>query len=213
MVIGNQQKEINKEDFGKIAGGFRRVEIDLGTGDGRFIFKNALVFPEVLFIGIDPAEKQLQIYSKKALRRKLNNALFVVGSTENLPCELLGSANKIYITLPWGTLLENIVKPTKEKVLELGNLLKGTGQLEITFGYAPELEPSETKRLELPEINMELIEKVMVPVFELANFHLKNLEEIDKEGLKNLETTWAKKLKFGKDRKIYRVVFEKLNTF
>ena len=209
LVIGNKQKEISKSEFKKIADGFSHVEIDLGTGDGRFVFKNALLSPETLFIGIDPSEKQLEIYSKKSVRNKLKNVLFVVGSVENLPPELFSIANRIYIILPWGTLLEKIVKPTKNKVCELAGMLKSHGEIEITLGYSPEFEPSETKRLDLPEIDDELINNSIVPILKNCGFELKKLENIKKDQLKDTETTWAKKLKFGKDRQIYRIVFQK----
>lgn len=209
LVVGNQQKEIGGQEFKKITNGFKWVELDLGTGDGRFIFKNALAYPETLFVGIDPSEKQLEIYSRKAVRNKLMNAMFVIGSIEHLPSELFSSANRLYITLPWGTLLETIVKPTQSKVSELAEILKSHGELEIVLGYSPEFEPSETKRLNLPEIDTELIKNSIVPIFKNCGFELKKLETLNKEQLKNIETTWAKKLKFGKDRKIYRIVFQK----
>ena len=209
LVIGNKQKEISEKEVKKITEGFKRVEIDLGTGDGRFVFKNAVISPETLFIGIDPSEKQLEIYSRKAVRNKLKNVLFVVGSVENLPSELFSSANRLYITLPWGTLLEKIVKPTKSKISELAGILKSNGEMEIILGYSPEFEPSETKRLDLPTIDDMLMTNSIVPVFKSCGFELIKLENINKEQLKDVETTWAKKLKFGKDRKIYRLVFKK----
>jgi 16S rRNA (adenine(1408)-N(1))-methyltransferase len=210
LVIGNNKKELSESEFKKITKGFKRVEIDLGTGDGRFVFKNALVSPETLFIGVDPSEKQLEIYSKKVLRKKLKNALFVVGSVEHLPPELLSSTNRLYITLPWGTLLESIVKPTQSKVFELAGMLKKDGKIEMILGYSPEFEPSETKRLNLPEIDDGLMNNSIVPIFKNCGLELKKLECVTKEQLKDIETTWAKKLKFGKDRKIYKVVFQKV---
>ena len=47
--------------------------IDLGTGDGRFVFKSAQANPNNLYIGIDPSEKQLQAYSKKINTNRLEN--------------------------------------------------------------------------------------------------------------------------------------------
>lgn len=207
LVVGNKINEIDKSALQEITSKFDRVEVDLGTGDGRFVYQNALKNPNTLFIGIDPAEKQLEIYSKKALRKKLGNALFVVGSFEIIPEELKGVTNKVYIILPWGTLLENLVKPTYESIKKLSDLLQKDGEIEITFGYAPELEPHETKRLNLPEINKTLIEKDIIPRFEKYGYHLKAFSTLEKSQLSRVETTWAKRLKYSGDRNIFKLVF------
>ena len=209
VVIGNNQKEITKEDLENIVSKYSCVVLDLGTGDGRFVYKNALTNPNTLLIGVDPSEKQLQVYSKKSVRSRLNNVLFIVGSIENLPLESDGIIDKININLPWGTLLESIVKPTKDTVSKLSRLLKKGGEINIIFGYAPDLEPSETKRLDLPVIGTELIEKTISPLFMSCGFTLENFREMSKKELKDIETTWAKKLNFGKDRKIYNISFRK----
>jgi 16S rRNA (adenine(1408)-N(1))-methyltransferase len=210
LVIGNKQKELSKEEFEGLLSQYSYVVVDMGTGDGRFVYKSAISNPNTLFIGIDPSEKQLQIYSKKALRSKLNNALFVVGSIENLPINTQGFADKLNTNLPWGTLLMNVVKPTKETISKLYSLLKKDGEIDITFGYTPELEPSETKRLDLPVIGNELIKDNIIPLFESCNLVLQDYKELSKKELIDIETTWAKKLNFGKDRKIYYLSFKKI---
>jgi 16S rRNA (adenine(1408)-N(1))-methyltransferase len=210
LVVGNNQKELTKEELEELVSKYSSVLVDLGTGDGRFVYKKALSNPNTLFIGIDPSEKQLQIYSKKALRSKLKNALFIVGSIENIPIETESIAHEININLPWGTLLESIVKPTKEIISKLSKLLKVGGEINITLGYTPELEPSETRRLDLPVIGNELIEDTITPLFKSCDLALKRARELDKKELKDIETTWAKKLNFGKDRKIYNIIFKKV---
>jgi len=209
QVIGNKQKEINMGEIKNLISNYPTVELDLGTGDGRFVYKKALINSDVFYIGTDSSEKQIQIYSRKAVRKKLTNILFAVGSIENLPKELESIGDKIYINLPWGTLLEFVVKPTKEGVIKLSKLLKDKGKIEITFGYAPEFEPSETERLRLPLIGDGLIEESIIPIFESCGFKSEGYSKLSKEELKDIETTWAKKLKFRKDRDIYKMCFSK----
>jgi hypothetical protein len=86
-------------------------------------------------------------------------------------------------------------------------LLKENGTLEIILGYAQEFEPTETKRLNLPPITLGLINDIIVPAFEDKGFHAKEFYEMSKKKLADVETTWAKKLRFGKDRKIYKIKF------
>ena len=208
-VVGNKIEEINGEKFHELIDNYTRVEIDLGTGDGRFVYKNALSRKDTFFIGLDPAEKQLEIYSKKAVKEKVANLIYVTASFEILPNELKETADKVYVNLPWGTLLENIVKTTENGLNKFLKLLKEKGTLEIILGYARELEPSETKRLNLPPINLGLINDVIVPSFEEQGFHAEEFYEMNKVQLTDVETTWAKKLRFGRDRRIYKIVFSK----
>ncbi len=201
-VKGNKVYEISKNDLTTLVDRFSFVVIDIGTGDGRFVYKMAKKNSGVLFIGVDPSEKQLEVYSKEANKNRLENVLFVVGSVEMLPEELFNTANKIFINLPWGSLLEKIAKPTAEIAKSIKNLLKANGTIDIIFGYLDEAEPSETLRLSLPPITKEYIKQEIAPIF-----HMKcQVSELTKEELKDLETTWAKKLSFGKDRPIFKLI-------
>jgi len=206
IVKGNKKIQTGQKEFNGLTKGFETVIVDLGTGDGGFVYKNALENPKSFYIGIDPAEKQLKIYSKKAVRKKLKNVLFVVGSVEQIPNELNGRADYVYINFPWGTLLETVAKPIEENVNNIKGILKPEGQLEIVFGYSLELEPSETERLELPEIDTDYIRAVVVPSFKIAGFELKDLEEFDNNEEK-LETTWNRRV--GKEkREFFKIVFQ-----
>ncbi|MFC1755838.1 methyltransferase domain-containing protein [Patescibacteria group bacterium] len=209
VVLGNKKIEIDKKELNELTKCYEGVIIDLGTGDGRFVFKNALKEKDFFFMGIDPSEKQLLEYSKKAVRKKLPNLMYVVGSVEQLPIELENVAQKIYINLPWGSLLSSVVNPNKEIVKNIGNLLKKSGSLEITVGYHEQSEPSETERLNLPDLNEDYINSGLAPVYKECGFELSNLEKIEKKDLKKIETTWSKKLSFGKDRDVFKLVFNK----
>jgi len=207
-VSGNIKKDIDRKIFESMVDKFDKTILDIGTGDGRFVYKKAQEEEKVFYVGMDPAERQLKTYSSKANRKRLNNCLFVVGSIENIPPELFLSFDEIYINLPWGSLLEKIVKTDINTVINIKKLLKKNGTATIILGYAPELEPSETKRLLLPRIDHEYIEKTILPSFE-KDFNVKVFRKIDKTDLGRYETTWAKKLKFGRNREIYLVEMER----
>jgi len=209
VITGDKKNELDKETFRNMCGKYEKVILDLGTGDGRFVFKNALKNKSTLYIGLDPAEKQIQIYSKKSNRRRLKNALYVIGSLENLPDELYSTVDKIFINLPWGTLLEKIVKSNETYTNELFKILKKNGEIEIIFGYVPELEPSETERLDLPVIENESDVLKAFSTFKKI-FEVIEMKRLLKDELEKIETTWAKKLKFGKDRFIYKIVLRKI---
>ena len=210
IIKGSKKEELTRENLDLIILNYNKTIVDLGTGDGRFVFKQALKNPNNLYIGIDPSEKQLEIYSKEANKKRLENVLFVLGSVEILPEEVLNIADYVYINLPWGTLLDSIVNPTRNGVNTIASILKTNGIVEITLGYQDETEPGETQRLKLPVLNEELVKEVIYPAFGgYANLNLEKYKEIGKKDLKGLDTSWAKKLTFGNDRPLYKLVFKK----
>ena len=208
VVTGNKKEELKEDAFQNLIDGHENVILDIGTGDGRFVYKKALENKTNFYVGMDPAEKQMEIYSKKANRKRLKNCLFIVGSIENIPPELFSHINKIYINLPWGTLLENIAKGKVDFAEKVHNLLKKDGVLEIIFGYLPELEPSETKRLDLPDINEDKNIDQILSSFK-RYFEIEEFRKLNKKDVGNIETTWAKKLKHGRDRTIYKIILRK----
>lgn len=188
---------------------YQKVILDMGTGDGRFVYKNALEKKNNFWIGMDPSEKQLTIYSKKAVRKNLENVIFVVGSVENIPRELEYSCQKINIVFPWGTLLQKTVLAEKNFLKKLGNLYQNDKihELEIILGFSPQLEPSESERLKLPEISISYLERNLIPAYERAGFKMEKIEIISKQELKKIESTWSKKLAYAKTREIFRLTF------
>jgi len=208
IVLGNKLKEIHKKELKNILDKFGNVEIDLGTGNGRYVYKRAAADPKTLYVGVDPIEKQLRKYAKKSGRKKLENVLFVLGSAEVLPKELGGVANKVTIILPWGSLLENIVKFNPEIIISIKSLVKPKGTLLLVFGYNLLEEPSETERLGLKELSTNYIKTELIPEYESLGFELLDFRELTKEELKEIDTSWSKKLSFGKPRPIFYLKFK-----
>ena len=201
LVKGNKIEEANLPNLSE----FEKVIVDLGSGDGRFVYKSALENQRFFYIGIDPSVKSLEKFSKEANKKRLGNALFVVGSLENLPEELVGKTDVLLVYLPWGSLLQAVVKPTDDTVEKLKSLLKLGGMFEVVFGYVLDFEQHEVTRLELPEISNAYVNTNILPTFAKHGFNLREFSEVTKNELGALQTTWGKKLSFGHERKIYRL--------
>ncbi len=207
IVKGNKSEEMNKSQLTSVIDAFKNVHVDIGTGDGRFIYKNALKNPETFYIGVDPSQKQLELYSKKVLKNKLNNVLFVVGSIELFPDELYGIASKITIILPWGSLLGAVVSADEYLLNILKKTLKQNGSMQMLFGYSQEIEPTETSRLELENLDINYINSILLPKYEVNGFNCVQVKELDKRDLKHFESTWSRKLVFGQNRPMFLVEF------
>src|SRR5688572_11197679 len=88
------------------------VVIDLGTGDGRFVYRAARRDPGTFYIGIDADAGALEKISEKIHRKPARggapNALFVQAAVESLPAELDGVADEVHVHFPWGSLLRAV---------------------------------------------------------------------------------------------------------
>ncbi|MFA6981611.1 MAG: class I SAM-dependent methyltransferase, partial [Patescibacteria group bacterium] len=172
--------------------------------------KNAVLTSDCLYIGIEPSRKQLEIHAKKANKDGLKNALFVVGTAEDLPKELTDKVDSTHVILPWGTLLKYVTQPDEDVLYKIAASLKTGGSLKIILGYSMEFEPSEVERLNLESISGEYIEKMLAPRYQSLGLKMRKMDILNKKALNNFETTWCKKLSFGKKRPMFYLEFLKI---
>ena len=166
---------------------------------------------KTFYIGIDPVEKQLQKYSRDSVRKKLKNVLFVVESAENLPMELEGRADVVNVILPWGSLLNYVANCDAVVIEGIKTMLKPDereaegkkGRLNLLFGYAEKSEPTETDRLNLERLDERYLKEVLIPSYEKLGLSCTLFEGLSLSKLREFETSWSKKLSFGKDRPLY----------
>lgn len=57
ILKGTKTVDLSKDELTEIIGQFDRVHIDLGTGDGRNIYKLAINDQNTFYIGIDPVKE------------------------------------------------------------------------------------------------------------------------------------------------------------
>jgi 16S rRNA (adenine(1408)-N(1))-methyltransferase len=193
---------------------YRKLIIDIGTGDGRFVYKQARMNPRNMYVGIDAALHQSKEFRRKINRERLHNVMFVEEAVENFEKnsklrELKGKADEVYVNFPWGSLLGGIAKGEEPIVKNICGLVKDGGSLEIIFGYAEDAEPSEVERLDLKNIDEERILKEIAPEFEEHGLKLRAVESMQRESFFELDSSWAKKLTFGQERNMFKMVLKK----
>jgi len=205
--ILNGKKVITVNAFEESFSCFKRVEIDIGTGDGRFIYTQAKKNPEIFYIGIDTvAENMLEYASKSAQKLTkggVRNVAYVIAAVENLPEELSNLANKIYITLPWGSLLEGIVKGDSGILENVANIAKQQAEFEFLITYDVFHEATEIVKRELPIITPDYIKDGLAERFSACGLILEEVHTLSEKDLRAYPTTWAKKLGFGRTREVF----------
>src|SRR5712691_4640741 len=98
---GREVIAMTSRQVSDLAAGHHDVVIDVGTGDGNFVYGLARQRPETLCIGIDAARDGMEENAVRALRKPARggvpNVLFVVAAAEEPPTELAGVADEIYV--------------------------------------------------------------------------------------------------------------------
>ncbi len=87
---GKNEIDFSGEDLAALARRFEAIDLDVGTGDGRFVLDLAERSPDRLVIGLDPVAETMGAAANRISRRRTrqDNALFVVASAEQMPPEL-----------------------------------------------------------------------------------------------------------------------------
>jgi 16S rRNA (adenine(1408)-N(1))-methyltransferase len=169
------------------------VIIDIGTGDGRFVYQSARRNPNKFYIGIDPNTRPLEKISEKIHRKPARggapNVLFIQSAIEDLPEELNGVANEVHVHFPWGSLLRAVSTGDLEMMRNLRRVCAEGALLEVVIGIDPVRDKTEIERL---GIKAEFIDEELVENYRAAGF------EIVEKGIltssQSVDTSWSKRL-------------------
>ena len=210
MKILKGKKIVEETSINIITSQFEKVVVDVGTGDGRFVYKMAKENPKNYFIGVDPAAENMYEFAAKIIKKPskggVGNAMYVVSSMEELPDEMNGIADHIYINLPWGSLLEGVVKGSDDILSNILKLSKVQNtNLDICLTYSILHEAGEMSRRELPELTLDYIRDTLTPIYKEKGIILTDSNTINNIVLREYDTQWAKRLGFGRTREIYRI--------
>ena len=109
----------------------------MGTGDGRAVVARAAASPRDLVIGLDANASAMAEASRRADRSGPGNAIFVVAAAESPPAELVGRADVVSVTFPWGSLLRGVLGHDDAVLVGLASLLCAGGDLEVITSVEP----------------------------------------------------------------------------
>ena len=188
------------------------VIVDIGTGDGRFVYQRARENPAKFYIGIDANAKPLEKISMKATRQPAKggaaNVLFVQAAIENLPDELGDTADEIHVHFPWGSLLRAIATGEDEVVRSLHRISAPGCLLEVVIGVDPKRDHAEVERLGLPSISVEYLGNVLGPKYERVGFRFRESGLVAAEDWPHLKSSWARRLQGNDQRRVVYFIAE-----
>ena len=182
------------------------VIIDIGTGDGRFVYQSARQHPNKLYIGIDPNARPLEKISEKIHRKPAKggapNVLFIQAAVEDLPSELNAVADEVHVHFPWGSLLRAVATGNIAVLENLRRICAPGALLEIVIGLDPERDQTEIERLGLTPVSVEFIDQQLAPNYRLAGFETLERGIIPASEWPEFNTSWAKRLQGNDQRHI-----------
>lgn len=184
--------------------------IDIGTGDGRFVYQSARLNPDKFYIGIDPNARPLEKISEKIYRKPAKggapNVLFIQAAVEDLPAELNGVADELHVHFPWGSLLRAVATADLEVLKSLRRICSFGALLEIVVGLDPQRDQSELQRLAIPELSLPHIDEVLSPNYSAAGFEITERGIIAASQWPEFQTSWAKRLRQNDRRSITCII-------
>lgn len=180
--------------------------MDIGTGDGRFVYQCARRSPEKFFIGVDASAKALAKISEKIYRKPakggLPNVLFVQAAVENLPAELDSIADEIHIHFPWSSLLRAVAMGEQDVLRNLRRICARDCLLEIVIGLDSERDRTEIERLGLPALSTRYLETILADSYRAAGFDVLETGALSQADWSKLQTSWARKLTGNTKREV-----------
>lgn len=185
-IRGRTSRELNTSEFHQIIAGYDHIELDLGTGDGRFVRSMTARHRDRFFIGLDACRENLRADS----RRTPANALFVIAGAQALPVELEGLVSQVYVNFPWGSLLDSLLSDRSALMGALYSVTRPCAGMDIRLNGEAlaaagwDLEPG------VDQIQSRL---------SAAGWRTRTRVWMDAGKLRAFPSTWSKRLAFGRD--------------
>lgn len=192
------------------------IIVDLGTGDGRFVYQSARQNPGRFYIGIDASANSLEKLSEKIHRKPakggLKNALFIQAAVEALPEELDGAANEVHIHFPWGSLLKGVATGDETILKNIRRICAPDAVLEVIIGVDKMRDAGELARLQIAHISREFVENTLISIYDKCGFHINEYGEFQPGNWPDLCTTWGQRLRTNDKRTLIYLIAKSSTT-
>ena len=186
------------------------VVLDIGTGDGLFVYNSARQNPKKFYIGIDANPRPLEKISEKIHRKPskggLPNVLFLQSAVEDLPSELDGVADEVHVHFPWGSLLRAVATGDEAVLRDLRRVCAAGALLEVVLGLDAERDRVEMERLGIETFSAAHVDSALVSLYEKAGFEVLETGALPASEWCRLQTSWAKRLKGNANRTLLYIV-------
>lgn len=174
VVRGRKLEALSVTRLRQLAAAHNRVIVDLGTGDGRWLYRLARQHRDWYCVGIDSSAAELRETSfragRKSSRGGMDNIVFVRALVEALPDGLRDLADEIRITFPWASLLRAVVRPDPGVLAGIARLGKRGAALHVRVNISALQDVAAMARPRLPSRSLPEVVDAIGPAYECAGF-------------------------------------------
>lgn len=107
--------------------------------------------------------------------------------------------------LPWGTLLKAVAKPEIVSLDHVASLCLNDACIEIVLSYDRDRDVRQMAPVETGELDEKHMLTTLPRCYLDAGLKIVNSQRISGTDLMTYETTWAKRLAFGRPREVWRI--------
>lgn len=166
---------------------FKYLHIDIGTGDGKYLHKQALKLPQTFHIGIDLNTNNLKI------KNFPKNITFIEGDIFDLAGVYSEIADYITVNYPWGILLAQIIKSDELFFNALIKITKKNCQLDFLLNKSIYNNKTFLNKF---NITLDMFnEDILLNKLSHMGFSVTETRIIQNSKSKIHDTRWGKKLK------------------
>ncbi|HYJ69704.1 MAG TPA: hypothetical protein VEX15_18780 [Nocardioidaceae bacterium] len=127
------------------------------------------------------------------------NLLFALARAQEPPPALCGRADDIRVTLPWGDLLEGVALADPDVLGGLAALARPGARLRIVVNGEPWSTNAPKRMRRLPQLKPEYVRSELVDRYADHGIAIKDARRLTASEVDELHSTWAKKLRSGRD--------------
>jgi 16S rRNA (adenine(1408)-N(1))-methyltransferase len=200
--VGKATRDLPADDFAQLRRRYRRLVLDIGTGDGKHVLAQARRQPDALLVGLDANPDAMRAASARAAgkpaRGGVPNALFVWAAVEQLPPEI-AEVDEVHILMPWGSLLRALVQPNLAVLRAVARMCAPGAPFLITLNlhaWRPPVPEVGTH----PEPTPESARGELAPALAAAGWRLESADYLGEQEITDLATSWTKRLGASRQR-------------
>ncbi len=157
----------------------------------------------------DRSKKFSEKIHRNARKGGAPNALYLRSSIENLPEELNGIADHVFVLFPWGSLLGAILGE-KRLLEQIRRICAPNARMEVVFSFEPVKDRSELERFGIESLSGEELENKLIRAYRDAGFLAQLHFPADLSGAR---TTWGRRLAQNNNRRFFRVSAHSFSDF
>jgi len=141
---------------------------------------------------------------RKTARGGVSNLICIAEPLDTLATELTAVADRITVILPWGNLLWAVAAPELVSLRHISHLCLSGANVEIVLSYDEERDARQLISMQVGRLDEEHI-ATLPPLYQQAGLQIVAVGRFSQRELADYQTTWAKRLAFGRRRTVWRL--------